>query len=283
MKPPFRYYGGKARIAPWIVSLMPPHRVYIEPFFGAGAVFFAKPKVRHELINDLDGMVVNFYRVLRDRPDDLVEALRLTPYARDEYNACKAGYEEETVDEVERARRFFATVSMSVAAVTGKADGFACSMKTGGSRQVATANKIDRLAGIAQRLRTVAIENVDARRLIETHGDSADCLIYCDPPYVHAARSGETSGYRHEMTDDDHRSLAEVLHATPATVLLSGYHSDIYDEMYDDWYRTETRAFSSTRSALEGAGVDHTRIEVLWSNRPFLDGRLLFDEAEVSS
>src|SRR4051794_15717834 len=71
LKPPIPYFGGKARIAPWIVSLMPPHRVYVEPFAGSAAVLFAKARATHEILNDVDGEVVNFFRVLRERPEDL--------------------------------------------------------------------------------------------------------------------------------------------------------------------------------------------------------------------
>lgn len=105
MKPPFAYYGGKARLAPWIVSLMPRHEVYVEPCLGAGAVFFAKPPTEHEIINDLDGAIVTFFRVLRDRPDELIRLCELTPYARAELAA--ADPDEDGLDELERARRLW--------------------------------------------------------------------------------------------------------------------------------------------------------------------------------
>jgi len=280
MKPAVRYYGGKGRMAPWITSLLPPHRAYIEPFFGAGAVLFAKNPTHSELINDVDGMVVNFYRVLRSNVDELIEQLRLTPYSRDEYNACKGAYEDKTADPVERARRFFVTVSMSFACTTGSASGFSASMKKSVNRARTTSYYVDRLPAIADRLRHVMIENHDAITVIDTHGDARDCLIYCDPPYVHDTREtssvGGGHGYRHEMTDDDHRALAASLHATPATVILSGYPGALYDELYADWDRVERSAYSTVAGINTHADTT-ARTEVLWSNRPILDGRLPFD------
>jgi DNA adenine methylase len=279
MKPPFRYYGGKGRLASWIVAMMPPHRSYIEPFFGAGAVLFAKPPAKNELVNDLDGMVVNFYRILRDRHADLVEVLRHTPYARDEYNACKTGYLDTDVDDLERARRFFVNVNMSFACTTGTASGFSSSMKQGTNRARTTTYYVDRLHKIADRLTHVMFENHDAVKIIDTHGDADQALIYCDPPYVHATRGdvarGGGHGYRCEMTDADHRNLAEALHNTPATVMLSGYHSELYDELYDGWHQASIDTYS-TVAGINSRGNDR-RTEVLWSNQPLLDGRLEFE------
>ncbi|WP_131802248.1 DNA adenine methylase, partial [Parafrankia soli] len=104
MKPPFPFYGGKGRLAPWIASLLRPHQLYLEPFAGSAAVLFAKEPARHEVINDRDGGVVTFFRVLRDRPDELVRACQLSPYAREEYRAADLTAD---VDDLERARRVF--------------------------------------------------------------------------------------------------------------------------------------------------------------------------------
>ena len=102
MRVPTSYFGGKSRLAPWIASLLPAHRTYVEPYFGSGAVLFAKPPSHTEIVNDLDGEIVNFFRMLRDRLDDLERACLLTPYAREEYDACQI---DPTLDGVERARR----------------------------------------------------------------------------------------------------------------------------------------------------------------------------------
>lgn len=104
-RPILKYPGSKWRIADWIVSLMPPHKSYLEPFFGSGAVFFSKPPSRIETINDLDGEIVNLFRVVRDMPEALERVIALTPYSREEYERAwerhKAG---DVKDQVELAR-----------------------------------------------------------------------------------------------------------------------------------------------------------------------------------
>lgn len=275
MKPAFRYYGGKARIAQWVVSLFPQHESYVEPFFGSGAVFFAKPPSQIEIINDLDGEVVNFFRVVRDQCDELVEALRLTPYSRDEFNRCKAEYSDSSANDVERARRFFTVVSQSFACTTGTAAGWSCT--TINPRIQRVRDQIDGLHDLVSRLSHVQIENTDAADVIRAHNRS-NTLVYCDPPYVFETRSSTTAtklgdgGYRHEMTDDDHRRLAAALMDSKATVLLSGYESVLYRDLFAGWYRTTRRTFASA------AGSHHvrdaSRTEVIWSNRPINDGRL---------
>ena len=96
-----KYPGGKWRIAQWIISHFPPHKVYCEPFFGSGAVFFTKSPCRIETINDIDGDVVNLFRVCRDSPEELARVLELTPWSREEFLSCR----EKSADPVEQARR----------------------------------------------------------------------------------------------------------------------------------------------------------------------------------
>lgn len=118
LKPPAPYYGGKTRLAPWIVSLMAHHRVYVEPFAGTASVLLAKPRSKLEVINDLDGDVVTFFRVLRDRPDELERACRLTPYARDEF--LEAREPREDLTDLERARRWWCRVTQGFNASPGR-------------------------------------------------------------------------------------------------------------------------------------------------------------------
>lgn len=274
MRPAFRYYGGKSRIAPWIGSLLPEHRSYLEPFFGAGAVLFAKSPSRREIINDLDTAVVNFYRVLRTDLDALVHSLRLTHYGRDEFKWCRYRYSDDT-DPIEQARRFFVTVSQSFSSATGTAEGWARRTKPTGGTNGATEMqaRVDALHLIADRLRHVMIENRPAIEVIDGFG-KPDTVIYADPPYVHAARGDVKSGtgYRFEMTDDDHRELAAALHATPATVFLSGYRCDLYQELYGDWPSVERDTHSTLATSPSTKGIERT--EIVWSNRPINDGRL---------
>lgn len=175
MKPPISYYGGKIRLAEWIVSLFPPHRVYLEPFMAT-----------------------------------------------------------------------------------------------------TTVDKIRRFAAAAERLRRVSVDNTDARRFLQRY-DAPDAVVYTDPPYLAATRA-RARDYAHEFSADaDHVDLAEVLHGLDATVFLSGYASELYEDLYADWYRTERLIHCV--AANHGTGSRH-RLEVLWSNRPIAEGRLPFAAVE---
>lgn len=276
MRPPFAYPGGKARLAQAIVSRLPDHRVYVEPFAGALSVLLAKPRVGVEMANDLDGDVVNWWRCLRDRPDELIAALAATPYARDEYNASWT----DTDDPVEQARRWWVRVQQGVAHKFGSKSGWQCSASDGrGSTSKASTvwRKVKGLDAIADRLVQVLIENRPAVDVIEMM-DSPHTLFYLDPPYLPETFNSKGGGaYRHTMTVDDHRELAQVLMDARGAVVLSGYPSPLYEELYDGWDRAELtgRADTANRS-----GADLGRVEVLWSNRDLLsiEPLALFEE-----
>lgn len=268
---PFRYYGGKARLAPTIVSMMPEHHLYLEPFLGSAAVFCAKPTSRHELVNDLDDNLVTFFRVLRDHPDELTDALRFTPYARTEYIDCRDDPRPSGADDIEVARRFFTVVSQSFAATTGSAAGWSASIKKNVNRARSWHHQLDRLHIVAERFKNVQIECRPAWEVIDAYTADlgAATVIYCDPPYVHDTRKSGSYGYRHEMTDADHRRLAQSLHLVDATVLLSGYHGELYDEIYTDWHVHEISTYTTVGGENpKNAERSRRRTEVVWSNRP---------------
>ena len=276
VKPPFAYYGGKSRLAPWIVSMLPPHRVYVEPFAGSAAVLFAKSPARHEVINDVDGDVVNFLRLLRDRPADLERACALTPYARAEFDA--ADLAEPGLDDLERARRWWVRSTQGFGQSAAKT-GWSISIHQSLNRPRSLARRVGTFAALAERLAGVFIESMDAVDVVTRYG-VADAALYVDPPYLGATRTSINGGrrpagdYVHEFhADEDHRRLAEALKATPAAVLLSGYHSELYDELYADWEAIERGVHVQFRQ--NGQGGYNARTEVIWSNRP-LPGRLRF-------
>lgn len=260
-RPVLRYHGGKWRIAPWIISHFPPHRVYVEPFGGAASVLMRKPRSDVEFYNDLDDQMVNLFRVLRDHGAELERRLRLTPFARSEFELSY----EPTEDPIERARRTVVRAQMGfgTSALVRTRTGFRRTSyrnkKTGYASDWAEYHSA--IAAIVERLQGVCIERADALDLIHTL-DGPDVLFYVDPPYVHSTR-GKVSGsygYAYEMTDDQHRDLAAALHHVEGMVVLSGYPSDLYDDLYGDWRRVErcTRA-QGNRGAVE-------RVEVLWLN-----------------
>lgn len=268
MRPPFAYYGGKVGLARVIVPMLPKHRVYIEPFFGSGAVFFAKRPCVHEIVNDLAGNVATFFRVLRERPDELAQVCLLTPYARAEFVAA---VDAEDLDDLERARRFWVRVNQSFAKTAGRATGWSVTVARTQSTAATTMSRIARFHACAERLATTCIEQCDAADLIDRMAISEDTVVYADPPYLASTRNGRTYGraedYEHDMGDEAaHRRLAEALHATPATVVLSGYPSPLYEDLYADWPRLEVpmRVHSSNAVSVDRA----QRTEVLWTNRP---------------
>lgn len=265
MKPVFPYFGGKARIAPQIAALFPPHRVYLEPYAGSAAVLFAKTPAPAEILNDRNGNVVTFFRVLRDRPDDLEEVLRLSPYARDEYLSCDLA--DDGIDDLERARRFFVRSSQSVAGIVEKRTTWSTSAAPGATRARTTVRKLDRFHLAAERLMDCIIDNRDAIDAIRLYGMTPDAVIYPDPPYLGTTRQG-AGGYDTDAPGEDHhRELAAVLHETPATVVLSGYGSPLYDELYEDWQRVEIPVLERAGTTREKGSTKADRLEVLWINR----------------
>lgn len=286
MKPPVPYYGAKARLAPWIISLLPAHRQYVETHCGSAAVLFAKPASSVELINDLDGNVTTFFKVLRDYEADLRRALTWTPYAHAEYNA--ADLEEPDLTDLERARRFFVRATQGFnGAGTGRWAGWSNGMRKGGVSTDAhtTANIVDRLYAFADRLRRVIIEQRPAIDIVETY-DEPDVVFFVDPPYLHSTRRGldrkRPKDYAEDSSGaDDHRLLAKALHSTAGAVLLCGYPSPLYDELYGDWwqYRQTVTRPSSNRRGSTGSLAN----EVIWSNRDLRPPLDLFESLGLES
>lgn len=274
MRAPFAYYGGKARLAPWILSHMPAHRVYLEPFFGSGAVLFAKQPAQHEIINDLDNKVVTFFRVLREQPEELEEACRLTPYSRTEFELAQR--KEPGLPDLEIARRFWIRIGQSFACAGGGTGGWSISTFRNTHAAVTTQSRVDRFAACAERLASVSIECRPATEVIDRLAGK-DALVYADPPYLdetrRGSRGGRSSDYGVDMGDPlEHKELAKALHSTVATVILSGYASPLYDELYGDWWTAE-RQINSSAGNRRNANATR-RIERIWSNRDLGAGRL---------
>lgn len=253
-RPLLRYHGGKWMLAPWIIAHFPEHRTYVEPFGGAASVLLQKPRSYAEVYNELDGQIVNLFRVCRDDGERLIELLKLTPFARDEFLLSY----ESADDPLEQARRTVARSFMGFGSpsASGRKTGFRSNSNRSGTTPAHDwANFPEALRAIVVRLAGVVIENKDAVGVM-LQQDSPQALHYVDPPYVHQARHTD-KGYRHEMTDDQHREIAAVLHELSGMVVLSGYHTELYDELYRDWQRVERRAYA------DGATP---RVEVLWLN-----------------
>jgi len=278
MKPPFTYFGGKTTLAEAIAALLPPHDHYVEPFAGSLAVLLAKPRACMETVNDLDGDLMTFWRVLRDRPDDLARVCALTPHSRLEHAAAQSEDLAAVADELERARRVWVLLTQTRSSTLRKTGWRHYQDPKGTSAGMPRylEGYVERMPPAAGRLIDVTLEARPAIELIRAYGRHDDVLLYCDPPYLGTTRA---RNYRHEMTSaDEHRELAEALSAARAAVVLSGYHSPLYDELYDGWHRVEISAFTGNANA--GAGA---RTEVLWSNRPLITDSDLTLFAEASA
>jgi len=239
---------------------MPPHKVYLEPFFGSGAVFFNKPAVGIETINDLDGDVVNLFKVLRDYPQQLANMLILTPWAREEYFSSY----ESTNDEVERARRFLVRCWQAFATRTGYRTGWRHSASGLAPNMPEQWAKVpDRVFQVADRLKHAQIECMDALELIKKH-NSETVLIYADPPYVLNTRNNGI--YKHEMTNEQHMELLGILKNHSGPVIISGYESELYNDILKDWQLIKKQAATE-------AGQSKT--EVLWINQIVADNLIM--------
>jgi DNA adenine methylase len=271
IKPPVPYYGGKITLAPQIVDLFPAHQHYVEPYCGSLAVLLAKPRSVMETVNDLDGDLVTFWRVLRDHPAEMVRVCALTPHSRAEHQAA---YGRDDVDDLETARRVWVQLTQGRAGLR-KRTGWRHHVDPVGS-SAGMPDYLDgyvrRMLPAAERLAGVSLESKPALDLIAKYGVNDQVLLYVDPPYLGSTRSGSSwNGYQVEMRgDDEHRKLADALQACAASVVLSGYPSALYDELYAGWWRTEMAASTGQ------GGTWENRTEVLWSNRP-LGEPTLFD------
>ena len=216
-----------------------------------------------ETYNDLDGEVVNFFRVLRDQKAQLIEAIGLTPFSREEFAlACQL---DPTLSPLERARRFYVRArqvrtGLAQTATLGRWANCKQTSRRGMSEVISRwLGGVELLPDIAERLLRVQIENRPALDVLELY-DSADTLFYCDPPYLHETR-GDAKAYQYEMTDRDHAQLAEALSSVKGLVAFSNYESPLFDTLYpsERWYKhvSAPRTIHSTKD---------TRQEVLWTN-----------------
>lgn len=263
-RPVLRYHGGKWKLADWIIAQLPPHRIYVEPFGGGASVLMKKERSYSEVYNDKWDVVVNVFRVLRD-PDQAAELCRriiLTPYARAEFDLSSAADVATDGDPIERARLTLFRSHAGFGSAAANAE-HSTGFRSNTTRARTTpahdwASYPKHIADFVDRLRGVVIENRDAADCIRQH-DTAETLFYVEPPYTFSTRNVERgNGYAHELSDEDHRALAAVLHQVKGMVVLSGYPCDLYDrELYQDWQRIERAAHA------DGA---RDRVEVLWIN-----------------
>ena len=255
MKAILKYPGAKNRLAPWICNYIPPHRNYVEPFFGSGAVFFNKEPAYLEIINDIDDDIVNYFRVIREQGDELARKIRFTPYSREEY---KTAYSSEglcKINELEKARRFAIKCWMGFGNGNRYKNGYRRGIGETSPNPAKTWNELpNTILKAAERLKNAQIESTDAIKLIsEIKGDST--FIYCDPPYLMETRKKYL--YNHEMDDIEHEKLLDVITKSDCKIMISGYDNDLYNGILHKWNKVQKRTCAECGIA---------RIETLWMN-----------------
>ncbi len=259
----FGWYGGKFSHLGWLLPQLPDCTHYCEPFAGSGAVLLNREPAPVETYNDIDGEVVNFFRTLRENKYALIEQIAMTPFSREEFGiACEL---DPNITNIERARRFYirarqVRTGLAQTASIGRWANCKNTSRAGMSGVISRwVGGIEQLDSIAERFLRVQIENRPAIDVVELY-DSDNTLFYCDPPYVHGTR-GDTRSYGFEMTDQDHRKLAEKLNGIKGLAAISNYDCKLMDELYPSGKWTKIygpeKIIHSTKDV---------RQEVLWVN-----------------
>jgi DNA adenine methylase len=264
---PFGYYGAKLRIAGKIIDTLPPHNAWVEAFCGSAAITLAKKPVPIEVINDIDGDVVNVFEQLRNNAAELCRVVALTPYAHHSLDEARQTNLKATP--LERARRFLVRNMMTVNATAGCSHtGFSFSQSYAREGREARVNRWynlpDRLTKVVERIRGIRVESRDARELVGMFANRPATLMYLDPPYF----TKRDHRYVIDANDEEfHTQLLERCRGAKCMLLISAYETPLYDKMLrrsDGWVkkRIETHTRDTT-------GKDYDRTEILWVNRSF--------------
>ncbi len=246
-----KYPGAKWRLSKWIIEHFPEHKVYCEPFFGSGGVFFNKEPAYIETINDIDGNVVNLFKVCREYPEELAKLIEMTPFARDEFKNCY----EVSADPIEQARRTLVRYHQSFGTSNSSKNSWR-NVQTYGSPRCATMWNClpDIILKCCERLKNAQIENIDAVELIHRYNDEKT-LIYCDPPYLQSLR--KKNMYAFEMSEEKHIELLLAVKQSKSKIIISGYDNELYNNELTDWNTDE-----KTTTAQMGLH----RVEKIWMN-----------------
>lgn len=242
---PIKWVGGKSRLRKQIIELIPPHTCYVEPFCGAAWVLFGKQPSDVEIINDIDGDLMTFFRVLKTEPDAFLTSFDLELVSRSEFNRL-ANLDTSTLTDIERAHRFFYLI---MAGWGGELNypRFQTSITDGGhgNRLIGALETLrKRIEPIHKRLSTVIIENLDWRACIERY-DRPGVFMYIDPPYP-----GNGVNYAHNMrTWEEHHELAERLTRSQCQWMLSSYDNEHIRELYSDQVILPVLSASGMRKA----------------------------------
>jgi DNA adenine methylase len=263
VRSPLRWTGGKFYIADWIVSLMPSHRVYVEPFFGAGWVFFRKPRSKVEIINDIDDRIYALFKVLSDEElfQRFVEKIWFVGASKKLYYEMLGRLKTSEIDLVDKAVAFFYVNRFSV---SGNLD--ERFLMWGAKNKALWYEGVkEKLLAIHKRLKGVAVLNRDWKDVVIRY-DGEDVVIYMDPPYLLSTRSGSEGIYVYEMSDEEHAELVDICLRLKSKVILSGYPNPIYKRLEENgWIRLDKEVSENASVVLEKRKKEK-RIESVWLN-----------------
>jgi len=237
-KSPINWFGGKYYMANDIIRLFPKHKVYVEVFGGAGHILFKKEPSEIEVYNDIDSGLYLFFKILRDenKANILKQKLDLTPYSREEFYHCRDTWRDEQ-DDIEKVRKWYVTAMQSFSAKFSTWSHSKSKSRRGMSQAVSQwLGKIeDNLPKVVERLKVVQIENMDYKDLLKKY-DGEDALFYLDPPYIHKTRTS-TYRYAHEMEDEQHEEMIDILLHIKGKAILSGYDNEIYNKLLNNGWK----------------------------------------------
>lgn len=269
VQPPFGYFGSKNKLAIELCQKLPLHNCWVDAFCGSSAVTLAKPPAPIEIINDIDGEIVNVFRQLRNNSEVLRKHIEMTPYAEEEL--AEARNQVEGLTDLEKARRFLVKSMMAINGSFGEAKGgFSYSdsySRNGMEARVNRWNNLsDRLEKVVDRLKNVRIENKDAKKLIERFANRPATLIYLDPPYL----GNRINGYEIEANDHDfHFDLLNLISNSQSMIFISGYHNELYDDLLTEQRGWSRKEIGTTTQGSNGSKKQRT--EVLWMNENFTE------------
>lgn len=266
----FGYFGSKLRIAAKLCDELPPHNAWVELLCGSAAMTLAKEPAPIEVINDINGEIINFFRQLQENEQELVRLVQVTPYARDEFELARIG--DPDISKVERARRFFIAAMMAINGSFGQdAGGF--SFSNSYSRREMEA-RVSRWHGmpahlhtVAERLKRVRIENKDCLELFKNFRNRPGTLAYFDPPY----NGKRTRGYDNDATEEFHERLLTSVDQAKCMVFISGYENELYEDVLtkaNGWGRETIKAVTKGNN-----GKSFERQEVIWFNSVYLEAK----------
>jgi DNA adenine methylase len=265
--PPFGYFGSKNKIALQLSENLPPHNCWVEAFCGSAAITLRKKQAPIEVINDIDNEIINVFEQLRDNHLELCRLIELTPYAEQEL--INARIEANGITKLEEARRFLVQSMMAINGVFGdERGGFSYSDSYSRNNHDARVNRWNnlpsRLKAVIERLKSVRIENKDARLILKRYINRPATLVYLDPPYL-----GErTNGYRIDAKDEKfHKELLTLANKAKCMIFISSYENQLYDTILTTKRGWQKKTIKTTTK--DSTGQSHDRTEVLWMNKHF--------------